>query len=504
MNTKNYFFRTAVFIIFINILFIYQGIAGQDKNPGTEKIRESVLAGTWYPEDEKTLRKSIRDFLNNVPERPVPGKLVGLIAPHAGYIYSGQVAAHSYKILEKQKFDSVIVIAPSHYARFEGVSVYDRGGYRTPLGLVPLDHNLISALKKKEKHIRYVPEAHFKEHSLEIQLPFIQHIMPGFKLVPLVMGDQSLDTCVWMARTLASVIQNKSVLIIASSDLSHFHSYQQAKILDKTVQDKVRNFDPEGLNKSLEAGECEACGKGPVITALTASRILGANKSEVLHYANSGDVTGDHKRVVGYMAAALWNTPGKHKKTSENHSDKTGIDMGLTNEEKDFLHKIVKETIQAKLSGEKLPEYENSFPKLKEPRGAFVTLKKHGKLRGCIGHIIARYPLINTISKMAVSAAFEDPRFPPVRQEEFKDIDIEISVLTPLRKIKDVNEIQVGTHGIYIKKGYFSGLLLPQVATEYGWNRDTFLEHTCLKAGLPRDTWKEQGVEIYIFSADIF
>ncbi len=504
MNTKNLFFYITVSIAFISIFFISDGIAGQDKNPDPEKIRESVLAGTWYPGDEKTLQKTIRDFLNNVPEKPVPGKLVGLISPHAGYVYSGQVAAHSYKFLEKQKFDTVVIIAPSHHTRFKGVSVYDLGGYQTPLGLVPIDHDIVSALKEKEKQIRYVQGAHSKEHSLEIQLPFIQYIMPGFKLVPLVMGEQSLDTCTWLAQALVSVIQNKSALIIASSDLSHYHSYQQAKIMDKILLDKVRSFDPGGLNKSLEKGECEACGRGPVITALTASRILGANKSEVLHYANSGDVTGDHKRVVGYMAAALWDNPGKHKKASEKHSNKAGTDMGLTNKEKNFLHKIVKETIQAKLRGEKLPEYENPFPKLKEPRGAFVTLEKHGRLRGCIGHIIARYPLIDTISKMAVSAAFEDPRFPPVRQKEFKDLDIEISVLTPLRKIKDINEIQVGTHGIYIKKGYYSGLLLPQVATEYGWDRDTFLEHTCLKAGLPSDTWKEKGVEIYIFSADIF
>ncbi len=236
--------------------------------------------------------------------------MTALISPHAGYVYSGQVAAHAYKLLEKQKFSTVIVLAPSHQARFTGVSVYDRGGFRTPLGVVPLDQDLISALEKRDKRIRFIPEAHAKEHALEIQLPFLQVVMPGFKLVPLVMGEQDLETCRWLAEAIADCIKDKPVLLVASSDLSHFHSSDEAKRLDQVVLDRVAAFDPEGLLRSLESGKCEACGGGPMVATMLAARRLGATKSRVLNSANSGDVTGDRSRVVGYMAAALWAEPG--------------------------------------------------------------------------------------------------------------------------------------------------------------------------------------------------
>lgn len=469
----------------------------------TERIRESVIAGSWYPGDPETLRKTIRTYLDKVPEPSVPGQLMALISPHAGYVYSGQVAAYAYKFLEKQKFQTVVVIAPSHRAHFEGVSIYDRGGFRTPLGVIPLDKDLVTALKNKDHRIRYVPEAHSQEHSLEIQLPFLQVLIPDIKLVPLVMGEQNLTTCKWLAEAVADTIRNKSVLMVASTDLSHFHSGDIARKMDQLVVDRVQAFDPEGLYQKLVAGECEACGGGPMISTMIAARLLGATKAQVVKYAHSGDVTGDHHRVVGYMAAAIWNNPGKPSKKEEEVSS-TGETLGLTSTEKEYLKKVASETIEAKLQGRKPPKFDAITPTLKEPRGAFVTLHKHGQLRGCIGHLVAHYPLLETIEKMAIAAAFEDPRFQPVQLSEFKDLDIEISVLTPMKKITDVNEIEVGKHGIYIKKGFASGVLLPQVATEYGWDRITFLEQTCRKAGLPLNAWKERDAEIYIFSAEIF
>jgi AmmeMemoRadiSam system protein A len=203
------------------------------------------------------------------------------------------------------------------------------------------------------------------------------------------------------------------------------------------------------------------------------------------------------------MAAALWANP-KQKGEKEGTYQKGGVDLGLTAEEKTTLLQLARKTIEAKCRGEKTTAPEAESPALNEPRGAFVTLNKHGRLRGCIGQIQARQPLVKTVAEMAVAAAFDDPRFPPLRVEELKDIDIEISVLTPLRRITDVEEIQVGTHGIYMRRGGYSGLLLPQVATEWKWDRTAFLEHTCEKANLPKDAWKDRETEIYIFSADVF
>jgi len=183
---------------------------------------------------------------------------------------------------------------------------------------------------------------------------------------------------------------------------------------------------------------------------------------------------------------------------------KAGIDLGLNEEEKNFLRDLAWQVIKHKARGEKIPEFSPPTKKLKEPRGAFVSVHKHGRLRGCIGYIYAEKPLYQTIREMAEAAAFHDPRFNPVSETELQELEIEISVLTPLQRIKDISEIEIGKHGLYIVKGPYSGLLLPQVAVEYGWDRETFLENTCIKAGLPPDSWKEEDTDIYIFSADIF
>jgi MEMO1 family protein len=496
----------VLMVLVVCQIVVFQNIVAADDKPlPADQVRESVLAGSWYPAAPEELRQQIEGFLANIAPTATTGygQLIALIAPHAGYVYSGQVAAYAYKLLEKQTFQTVIVLAPSHHARFSGVSVYDRGGFRTPLGVVPLDKELITALEKRDTRIRFLSEAHAKEHALEIQLPFLQVVMPGFKLVPLVMGEQDLETCRWLAEAIADCAKNNSVLLVASSDLSHFHSYDDAKRLDQVVLDKVAALDPEGLVKGLANGKCEACGGGPVAAAMLAAKRLGATRSRVLDYANSGDVTGDRSRVVGYLAAALWAEPGgdgAHKA----EGPKVGVDLGLSAEDKAALHRIARESIEAKLLGKKAPSLEDLSVTLKEDRGAFVTLKTHGQLRGCIGRLAADRPLGEVVADMALAAAFQDPRFSPLRADELKGLEIEISALTPFKKIVGVDEIQVGKHGILMRNGSSSGLLLPQVATDYGWDRTTFLENTCQKAGLPKGCWKDKNTEIYIFSADVF
>ena len=314
--------------------------------------------------------------------------------------------------------------------------------------------------------------------------------------------DWSWETCQSLASAIAETVRGKNVLLIASSDLSHFHSYDEAVKLDKIVLNHIERFDPEGLNRDLRSNRCEACGGGPVISIMLAAKALGANQGKVLKYLNSGDVTGDRSRVVGYAAGVFYKTVGGKEKMKE--EKKVGIDLGLNEEEKEDLHQIAKTVIENKARGKTVPDFKVESPVLKENRGAFVTIHKRGQLRGCIGYIEGRGPLHKTIEEMAEAAAFRDPRFTPVKEKELPELELEISVLTPLKKIKDVDEVQVGKHGIYIKKGWYSGLLLPQVATEYGWDRQAFLEHTCQKAGLPSNAWKEKDTEIYIFSADIF
>jgi AmmeMemoRadiSam system protein A len=215
------------------------------------------------------------------------------------------------------------------------------------------------------------------------------------------------------------------------------------------------------------------------------------NKCKILKYADSGDVSGDKYNVVGYLSAVIY-------------SDESRTERGLTDYEKEILHKIAEESIKSKLFNKPFNFEYKITDNLSQERGAFVTLHKNGSLRGCIGYIVPVAPLHETVKQMAVAAAFDDPRFPPLSEEELKNINIEISALTPLKKINDINEIQVGKHGILIKKGFASGVLLPQVATDYNWDRLTFIEQTCMKAGLTENCWREKDTEIYIFSAEIF
>ena len=494
-----------IFIVSLLLSLIPCALWGGVKEKGNtmsgKKVRESVIAGSWYPGDPDRLTKDIKGYLKQVPEHTIGGEIIALISPHAGYMYSGQVAAHAYKLLEGKKYDIVVIVAPSHRAYFKGASVYPTGGYRTPLGIVPIAEEITDALMKKSPLIDAIPQAHAQEHSLEIQLPFLQVVLKDFRLVPIVMGEQDLRICNELSAVIADVIKGKNALVIASTDLSHFHTYDEAVALDRKFLQQVDAFDHEGLDKALRAGECEACGAGPVVAVMLAAQALGANKSEVLNYANSGDVTGDHSRVVGYMAAVLYRNPGSQKAHTE---EKVGVDLGLSEEEKKTLHEIAHTVIWNKASGKEVPEFKITSERLQELRGAFVTINKKGALRGCIGHIKGVKPLYRSVEEMAAAAAFQDPRFSPVTEKELKDLDIEISVLTPFKQITDVSEIEVGKHGIYMERGFYSGLLLPQVATEYGWDRNTFLEHTCRKAGLPPDAWKEKDTKIYIFSADIF
>jgi hypothetical protein len=418
-------------------------------------------------------------------------------------MYSGQVAAYAYKLIEGKAFETVVVVGPSHRTLFKGASLYHRGGFRTPLGIVPIDEELSQKLMEKRKEIQFIPEAHAQEHSLEVQIPFLQTVLKAFKLIPIVTEPYwSWESCQSLATAIAETVRGKNVLLVASSDLSHFHSYEKAVGLDKIVLNHIEGFDPEGLNRDLRQGRCEACGGGPMISVMLAAKALGANKGKVLKYLNSGDVTGDRSRVVGYAAGVFYRAAGGTEKMKQ--EKKVGVDLGLSEQEKKTLHQIAKTVIENKARGKAVPEFEIDGPVLKENRGAFVTIHKKGQLRGCIGYIEGRGPLHRTIEEMAEAAAFRDPRFLPVNERELPDLDIEISVLTPLKKITDINEIEVGKHGIYMKQGWLSGLLLPQVATEYGWDRQTFLEHTCQKAGLPTSAWKDKNTEIYIFSADIF
>lgn len=269
-------------------------------------IRKSVIAGTWYPGNPRILRVDIEEFFHNVPDEKIEGRITGLIVPHAGYVYSGQVAAFAYKVISGETFDAVILLGPSHRTFFHGVSIYDRGGYETPLGVVPVDVSLAKDIMAQSKMISYIPAAHSQEHSLEIQVPFLQVALREFRFVPLVLGEQDRQTCETLAESIVRAVGDRQVLIVGSSDLSHFHAYEKAVKLDSVVLRHIEKIDAGGLLKDLEENVSEACGGGPAAVTMMVSEMLGADRAKILKYANSGDVTGDRGSVVGYASAVFY------------------------------------------------------------------------------------------------------------------------------------------------------------------------------------------------------
>jgi AmmeMemoRadiSam system protein B len=270
----------------------------------TEPIRRAAVAGTWYPGHAGEIVLEVEGYLAEVPRRPAPGRLVGLICPHAGLRYSGPVAAHAYALLRDSRDVTVVLVGPSHRMAFGGVAAVTSGAFETPLGRVPIDRELAGALCAAG--VADDPRPHRGEHSLEMQLPFLQHLVTGLRIVPLLMGSQQREEVFYLATALADAIRDRPALLVASSDLSHYHPAPVANRLDEEVVQDVRAFDPERLMSRLEAAPDHACGGGPMVAVLLAARSLGADRATVLRYADSGDAgEGDKSRVVGYLAAAL-------------------------------------------------------------------------------------------------------------------------------------------------------------------------------------------------------
>lgn len=491
-------------------------MGGDMSDSDTAYVRPAAVAGQFYPGSPSELAKTIAGLFSQSPKPKISGKPVAVISPHAGYVYSGPIAAKGYKILEGEEFSTVIVISPSHMVGFEGVSAFAGKAYTTPLGEIPIDRELTEKIASGSNVISVSNMAHLiggmrSEHALEVQLPFLQTTLGKFRLVAMIMGDQEPETCGALGKAIADAIKGRDdVLIVASSDLSHFYDSKKAKKLDTVLIDDVKAFDSRKLEEDLAARKTEACGGGPIVAAMIAAKELGADSVEITGYGDSGDETGDKSSVVGYLSALIYKSGGSKAYNLDTGEEEilnnpaSGVQFGLSQADKEMLLGIAIQSITAELDNKDMLFSDGMSVPLNEKRGAFVTLTIGGRLRGCIGTFVADDPLYRTIARMATEAAFSDPRFSPVGKHELDSLDIEISVLTPMKRIYDPQAVEVGRDGLYIRQGMFSGVLLPQVPVEYGWDRAKFLEQTCLKAGLPPDAWKSGRAELYTFQAEIF
>lgn len=272
----------------------------------TTEIRPPAVAGMFYEREPIRLKKAIENYLSQANPPKINGEIIGLVSPHAGYFYSAKTAAFGYKLIKGKKYDTVVVISPSHYEYFRSVSIYNGSAYQTPLGVISIDIDLREELKDYNSVIEFSKRGHGREHALEVQLPFLQIVLEDFKLLPVVMGDQSREIVFALAEVLAEVLKNKNVLIIASSDLSHYFSHDVANSLDARIEKLINEYNDEGLMDELEEEKVQACGGGPIVTVMRTSKLLGANKSRVLYRNDSSEASGEKHQVVGYLSAAFY------------------------------------------------------------------------------------------------------------------------------------------------------------------------------------------------------
>lgn len=449
----------------------------QKEAPNSQSVQRPVVAGAFYPGDPSLLKKEVREFLSKAPKKTFDGNIMGVIAPHAGYRYSGPVAGAAFKQIEGKHFDRVVVMAPSHRVPIDGVAFTNKGSYRTPLGDIPIDVETVRELVNRYSWAKFDESPYLVEHSLEVELPFLQEALKDFKIIPMIIGAHAQAVLDDIVTGLEVVIPKEGTLYVASSDLSHFLSYDAAVDQDGRTLSYICDKNVTDYHDAVKNEKASLCGSSPVYVLKRLAENRGA-KLVTVEYANSGDTTGDRSRVVGYAAVVAVEPQS----------------LWLGDRQKAELLDLAKKTLYAHVQGKALPPLTGD-PALKRDGAAFVTLKKHGELRGCIGHIIAAGPLDRCVQDMAVAASTSDPRFPPVRPNELKDITIEISVLTPPEKLSDPLAVRVGTDGLIIEKGFHRGVLLPQVPAEQGWNKQQYLEGICRKAGLPSDAWKDAKLE---------
>ena len=488
---------------FVLIVMIMIHSVGNACSSGEKRVRMPAVAGAFYPADADTLRETVVSFLSEASSAEADKEVQAVIVPHAGYVYSGSTASEAIKAIPSDAvYKRIFLLGPSHRAAFDGASVNNAfDSYATPLGQVKVDNEAVDALLHADPVFTYVPEAHAREHCLEVQLPFLQvHLQHVPPIVPVIIGTQDLAKLRRIAQALQPYFTSDNLFVI-SSDFSHYPSYEDANRVDKVTGEAIESGS---LRKFLDALEknarkgvprlaTSACGQSPIAVLLLLMERRKNLQVRHLAYCNSGDaVYGDKDRVVGYHAFSI-------VKKAEADA------FALTGEERAQLLQIARKSIDYELARKTDLPYDSTkmSPALKEHCGAFVTLHKGGKLRGCIGNLIGFLPLYRLVANMAKLAAFEDPRFYPVKESEMKDIDIEISVLSPLRKIQSIDEFQLGRHGIYIIKGEHRGTFLPQVAEEMGWTKEEFLGHCARdKAGLAWNGWKD--AELYVYEAIVF
>lgn len=464
------------------------------------KVIYSPIAGSWYTNKPDALRRELRGYLDEGKgDTSWGGRVVGLVAPHAGYRFSGPVAGHAYAQLEGQAVKRVIVIAPSHHVPFSGFALPDAGLWETPLGQMQID---VATVKKllEGPDFKLLDQAFAKEHAVDIQVPFLQLIAPDAQLVPIVAGRVDDAAIARAGQALGALLDDQTV-IVASSDFTHYGAnfgYMPFKLDDQTGENLAKfadiagsaaaALDSEAFKKHLAETNDTICGAMPILVLMAA--LDKGTEGKVLKYDNSGRMTGGYEHAVSYVSIAF----------------RASAQAGpMSEQDQKYLLSLARRTIQHHLAGKGRLSVDESEvpPAVAKKYGVFVTLNKNGNLRGCIGSILPVEALYTGVIRNAINAAANDTRFRPVTAQEEPELHIEISVLTNPKRIERWQDIVIGRDGVILTKGWAKSVFLPQVAPEQGWNLKQMLEHLSMKAGLPANGYLE-GATFEIFQAQVF
>ena len=464
-------------------------------------IRKPAAAGKFYDSDPEKLRKAVRSYM-----RPAGGakeKILGVLVPHAGYVFSGATAGAAFASLKGADIDTAVVIGTGHTEAVRGAAIMSGGFFETPLGRLEIDGDLARALLAPPGPFKDLPSAHAGEHSVEVELPFLQEL--GIKkFLPVTANSSEIKVLEEAGRRLGAALRGRKAVICVSSDLSHYPPADLAERSDPALLLAYRTAFRNGdmayfalanellLEKAAGKMDTAACGFAAMVLGAAACAELGADDFRLLEYTHSGKISGDASGVVGYAAGLF--TGGGERPAGE-------LDPKLKKE----LLALARSSIESKLKKIPAPSTELlPAPELNQPAAVFVTLNKGGALRGCIGTMTPRQLLADAVVYFAEAAAFSDTRFAPVSAGELRDIKMEISVLSPLRRVESWTAVEQGKHGVYVRKGRLSGTYLPQVWEHFG-SREEFLTSLCLeKAGLPAGAWKEKSTELFVYSVDSF
>jgi AmmeMemoRadiSam system protein B/AmmeMemoRadiSam system protein A len=492
MKLLTTFFLSLVMAVGLVFLFSFHGALA-------ETVREPVQAGRFYPADPSQLSYLIEQLTDRAQATRVqipPDKhLRAIIMPHAGYIYSGLTAAHASLVIKANQFSKVILLGPDHFIGFTNGVICNVTSYKTPLGKIRL-HNDIEKLQRHPDLFQSLPVSRDKEHSLEVILPFLQTYLGEFQLMPIIVGHSILHR---FSSRLEGLIDDDTLLVI-SSDLSHYLSYSEAIDRDRKTIKRILSLKPDLLTHTKN----RACGAMPIVVLMQIARRHNW-QPVLLHYSNSGDTAGGRSRVVGYTAIAFFGD------LQMKNTDNSGAHF--TEEQGQVLLKLARNTIGEKL-GKRVPDSDALAQPLQDEElqsqcGTFVTIKIDGQLRGCIGNLTPTGSVIEGVKHNAINAAFHDPRFSPLSSEELDQAVIEVSILTEPRPLdyqdgRDlIAKLRVNVDGVIIRKRHTSATFLPHVWEQLPRPED-FLDHLCLKAGLPSDAWKNSELEVLTYQVQYF